>query len=218
MSIGGDAMGFHQEGNIAVYDLFDAEGQQVLHSVRRKKSTLGGGWVAFYKKRIRQLIVDCPNFATFKVYMMLASKQTYQKFVIITTTKLAELLNLNRSTVSESLTWLQNNGYLQRHKVDGVTGWLLNAKVTICGAVSKPSKEELWDLTERRNKIDQLDVEISKREALKAALDRMIRANINEEEYSDDEFDEVVADELQGDGTPSEQGVDDESEVVATPE
>lgn len=175
----------------AEYNLFDQRGNMTLHSKYKlpKQGKLGGGWVAFYKRSIRALIDECPNFSTMKVYMYIASKQTYQKCAIVKNTHIMKTLHMSSSTVFEALKWLRENDYLQRYEIDGNTGWLLNPSVTGCGGNSKKSKEKLWRLGIERRKAE-LEKSIEKRQALLETLDEMIMKTIQDED-DDEIFDDA---------------------------
>ena len=183
----------------AEYNLFDQKGNRTLHSQYKlpKQGKLGGGWVAFYKRSIRALLEECPNFSTMKVYMYIASKQTYQKCAIVKSTHIMKTLHMSSSTVFEALKWLRENDYLQRYEIDGNTGWLLNPSVTGCGGNSKKSKERLWRLGVERRKAE-LEKSIEKRQALLEALDAMIMKTIQEEDEDETLDDARMVDEETG--------------------
>lgn len=174
------------EAQYAEFNLFDAEGNQTLHSQYKlpKTGKLGGGWVAFYKRSIRNLIAECPNFSTMKVYLYIASKQTYQKCAIVKNAHIMKMLNMSSSTVHEALKWLRDHDFMQRYTIDGNTGWLLNPSVTGCGGNSKKSKERLWRLGIERRKAE-LEKDIEKRKALLESLDGMIMKVISDEDEED---------------------------------
>lgn len=174
------------EAQYAEFNLFDAEGNQTLHSQYKlpKTGKLGGGWVAFYKRSIRNLIAECPNFSTMKVYLYIASKQTYQKCAIVKNAHIMKTLNMSSSTVHEALKWLRDHDFMQRYTIDGNTGWLLNPSVTGCGGNSKKSKERLWRLGIERRKAE-LEKDIEKRKALLETLDGMIMQVISDEDEED---------------------------------
>lgn len=190
------------------YNLFDTEGNQTLHTVKRlpEKGKLGGGWVAFYKRSIRTLIDECPNFSTMKVYMYIASKQTYQKCAIAKPSHIMKVLGMSSSTVFESLKWLRDNDFLQRYEIDGNIGWLLNPSVTGCGGNTKKSKERLWRLGIERRKAE-LEQDIEKRKFLLEKLDSMIMKLVTE-----DDDDEII-EEVESDGRGSEEVQSDNREV-----
>lgn len=174
------------EAQYAEFNLFDAEGNQTLHSQYKlpKTGKLGGGWVAFYKRSIRNLIAECPNFSTMKVYLYIASKQTYQKCAIVKNAHIMKTLNMSSSTVHEALKWLRDHDFMQKYTIDGNTGWLLNPSVTGCGGNSKKSKERLWRLGIERRKAE-LEKDIEKRKALLETLDGMIMKVISDEDEDD---------------------------------
>ena len=194
------------EAQYAEFNLFDAEGNQTLHSQYKlpKIGKLGGGWVAFYKRSIRNLIAECPNFSTMKVYLYIASKQTYQKCAIVKNAHIMKTLNMSSSTVHESLKWLKNHDYMQKYTIDGNTGWLLNPSVTGCGGNSKKSKERLWRLGIERRKAE-LEKDIEKRKALLETLDGMIMKVISDED-EEDIIEEVQYGDADGDDDGNDNG------------
>ena len=190
----------------AEFNLFDSDGNQHVHNFYRlpKKSKLGGGWVAFYKKAIRALLQQAPNFSTLKVYMYMASKQTYQKCVMLTPTAIQQGLGLSSPSVALALKWLKDNDFVQMYKVDGNTGWLLNPSVTVCGGASKQSKKQLWNAGIERRKLE-LDKAIANREALLQQLDELINRYVTEDTDDTDANVEIELDEFQ-DNMGSETG------------
>lgn len=193
------------EAQYAEFNLFDAEGNQTLHSQYKlpKTGKLGGGWVAFYKRSIRNLIAECPNFSTMKVYLYIASKQTYQKCAIVKNAHIMKTLNMSSSTVHEALKWLRDHDFMQKYTIDGNTGWLLNPSVTGCGGNSKKSKERLWRLGIERRKAE-LEKDIEKRKALLETLDGMIMKVISDEDEED------IIEEVYYNGDGDEDNRDDE--------
>lgn len=173
------------------FNLFDEfTGEQQFHSIKRKKSNLGGGWVAFYKKALKKLVNDVPNLSTLRVYLLLATKQTYQKFVMTTQVQVQKELNMSNSTVYEALKWLKDNKYIQQHNVEGNIGYLLNADVTNCGGANKTKKKELWLLQEKRDEIIKLDEHIEKRQQILEKLDSLIMGLTTDPDADEEDEDE----------------------------
>ena len=139
---------------IQEFNLFDDyTGEHILRSVKKVKPKLGRGWMAFYKKALKTLIQRVPNLSTLKVYLHLASKQTYQMFVMTTYSQIQKDLKMSSSTVYEALKWLKENEYLQVHSVEGNTGFLLNSNVTTQGAQTRKTKAEIWSLTKQKAEV-----------------------------------------------------------------
>lgn len=176
---------------IQEFNLFEESGEQILHSVKRRKVTLGGGWMAFYKRALRKFNQDCPNLSTYKVYMHLASKQTYQKFVLIAPVAIEKDLNMAHKTVFDALKWLQTQGYIQKCELDGNIAWLLNPNVTTQGAKTRYSKQELWRMyRDRQSIMESIDLNVEERLKLCDELDKLIVKEISEGD-DDDELQDV---------------------------
>lgn len=177
-------------------NLFDEHtGQQELHVVKRRKPKLGRGWMAFYKKALKRLIKEVPNLSTLKVYLWLASKQTYQKFVMTTQKQIQLDLKMSNSTVYESIKWLRENKYLQSHDVEGNSAFLLNAQVTTCGATSMTKKRELWLLQEHKDELQRMDADIAKKQEALDKLNGFIAA-LTTSDDADTEDEEEINGEL----------------------
>lgn len=181
-----------QTGKVAYQEinLFDNAGNQIYSGLKKTNNkTLGSGWVAFYKKKIRQLINECPNLSTMKVYMWLASKQTLEALVMATPQGIIEATSMSRERVFSALKWLQDNDYIQKHQADGNIGWLLNPKVTVNGGEQKKRRSEIWDLYKKKEHA-QLEEDVEKRKTLIATLDSLIDERLVETNEEADEFDE----------------------------
>lgn len=142
--------------------------------------------MAFYKRAVRRLCNDAPNLATLKVYLYLASKQTYQKFVMVGRKALVKELNLHINTVVNALKWLKENQYLQEHEIDGNTGWLMNPNITTMGANMQKSKSELWHL-QKQKELAELERDIEVRQDMLATIDSLIAKNLIEGEFGEEE-------------------------------
>lgn len=169
------------------FNIWTPGGEQVLHRVSKMpKGKLGRGWVAIYKKAVRKLIIECPSYNTLRIYLFLASKQTYEKVVIVAAKTVIEALNINISSFTRGIKWLIEHEYIKPMVVDGVRGWILNPQVTVCGASSKNGKQRLWTLQKNKERA-QLEEDIEQRKKLIETLDQLIMENLTEEEDNDDE-------------------------------
>ena len=127
------------------YSLFDDQGRLISKTVR-KKAKLKGDWIVFYKQPLRKLIERTDiEPSILRIYFWLASKQTFENYVMVTRKKIAKDLNLSRNTVFKALKFLQNEGYLKIVDLDGNTGFLLNPVVTVKGAKQKFEKMTMWE-------------------------------------------------------------------------
>lgn len=185
----------------AVYDLFTGKGEQVLHTVKKKRVGLGQGWIAMYKRAIRRLINECEQLSTLKIYLFLASKQSYQKLIYITPKAIQDELGMAKKTVFTALRWLEKQGYIQRHIIDGNRAILMCPAQTICGTGTKPSKEKLWSYTEKLRAVEampaQLDEDIRKRRELLDAYEKLIKGVIR----LDDDVEQPTEEELANDNS-----------------
>lgn len=125
------------------FNLFEDDGKLVSSTISRRKK-LGGDWVAFYKGPLKSLAEADVPAATLRVYLWLASKQTFDKFVMTTPTAIANALGLTYESIRKSIRWLETNQYLQVHKIEGNNGYLLNPEKTTRGAKGNADKKLIW--------------------------------------------------------------------------
>lgn len=123
----------------------------MLSTTLTKKQRLRGDFVVFYKGQLQRLATEATELSTIKIYLFLASKQTFESYVMTTRKTIGEKLNLSYITVHRSINWLIDHGYLIEAKVEGNTGYLLNPDVTNRGPKNKEMKSKLWELALRRN-------------------------------------------------------------------
>lgn len=183
----------NMDGKTMEINLFDELGNQESHRTYQIKVKLGSGWVPFYKRALNKLIEDCPKFSILKVYLRLAARQTYQKFVVVTQSQIAKELSMKPTTVSEAIKWLKDNEYLQIHDVDGHRGYLLNANVTLCGTKNVEGKAEIWQLQKQKEAVEAMDIELEKKKRTIESLNRLLADKILDGEPEDDE-DEAFTD------------------------
>ena len=125
------------------YSLFTDDGE-LISTTLTKKPRLAGDWIVFYKGQLKKLAESNVEASTLRVYLWLASKQTFENYVMTTRSTIAEKLNLSKITVHRAINWLICNGYLIEAKVEGNVGYLLNPDITTKGAKNKAEKQTLW--------------------------------------------------------------------------
>lgn len=137
------------------FSQFNAKGELVSETVTARPRQLGGEWIVFYKKALKQLVMDCPALSVCRIYLYLASKQTFETFVIVTPAKIMADLQIARKTFYDGIKWLKENGYVQQHEHDGNIAWLLNPSKTTRGSGKQSVKNALWSLTNKAVAIGQ---------------------------------------------------------------
>lgn len=130
------------------YSLFTDDGE-LISTTLTKKPRLAGDWVVFYKGQLKKLAESNVEASTLRVYLWLASKQTFENYVMTTRKTIAEKLNLSKITVHRAINWLIENQYLIEAKVEGNVGYLLNPDVTTKGAKNKAERKGLWETIKR---------------------------------------------------------------------
>lgn len=142
------------------YNLFDDYGELISSTVRRKPR-LRGDWIVFYKKPLRKLAEEAPDLATVKIYLWLASKQTFEDYVMTTRKQISITLGFTRQTVAKAIAWLTAHHYLTEQDVEGNRGYLLNPDITVKGAGKKESVSKRWRMvfgTEEPNSQSEVTV------------------------------------------------------------
>ena len=129
---------------------YNAKGELVSDTVTSRPRQLGGEWIVFYKKALKQLVMECPALSVIRIYLYLASKQTFETFVIVTPAKIMSDLQIARKTYYDGMKWLKENGYVQQHEHDGNIAWLLNPTKTTRGRGQQSVKNSLWSITNKQ--------------------------------------------------------------------
>lgn len=143
---------------ISEYNLYDNTGKQSLHVVREKKSTLGKGWVAMYKKATRELVVRLQPLQL-KIFVYLCLKQSYELYVVITNKELAKQIGASYNRVLDGMRELESSGVLRRGRFDGLSLVVINPIYTVCGASTKGDRVELWAMMNRYYSLEQAAVQ-----------------------------------------------------------
>lgn len=134
-------------GVLRQISLFDSETGELLSSNQQLAgSRLKEGWIVVYKESLRKLMADCPNYATLRTYLYIATAQDYDTITMITTSYIAKETGMRYQTVWNSVKWLINNGYIKRAEIKGSTGFIVNPLVSTCGR--KNYDEKLKAFTE----------------------------------------------------------------------
>lgn len=132
-----------------VFSLFDNETGELI---ARNESVvnnykLGEDWIVMYQKRLRQLAETVPNLSTIKVYMYLASAQSFDNYIYTTTKQVSLDLDMTYKTTWLAVKWLEDNHYLRRVTPNGVPAFMLNPDVTTKGAKTLQAKKAAWSMT-----------------------------------------------------------------------
>ena len=143
---------------ITEYNLYDNMGKQMTHIVREKRSSLGKGWVAMYKKATRELVVRLQPLQL-KVFVYLCLKQSYELYVVITNKELAKQIGASYNRVLEAMKELERMNVVRRGRFDGLNLVVINPMFTVCGATTKGDRLELWSMMNRYYSLEQTAVQ-----------------------------------------------------------
>lgn len=129
------------------FTLFDDEGT-VIKSTTYSEEGLNAGWVVMYQRGILSLLNKCKELTKLKVFMFLASQQTFDSIVVTNMAFVARELKMSYKSAWLAVKWLEENKVLKRVVKNGVSGFLLNPKYTTCGRKSLKEKRALWKILE----------------------------------------------------------------------
>ncbi len=93
-----------------------------------------------YKEALRKLMADCPNYATLRTYLYIATAQDYDTVTFITTSYIAAETGMRYQTVWNAVKWLINNAYIKRASVGGSSGFIVNPLISTCGRKNYDNK------------------------------------------------------------------------------
>lgn len=151
------------------YNMYDNTGKQTLHVVKEKKSSLGKGWVAMYKRQTRELVLKLSPLQL-KVFVYLCLKQSYELYVVITNKELAKQLSASYNRLLTVMKELETMNVLRRGRFDGLSLIVINPIYTVCGAGTRGTRTELWSLMERYYSLEQAALNETNDEAQRQIL------------------------------------------------
>ena len=140
---------------------YNANGELLSDTVTSRPRRLEGEWIVFYKKPLKQLAISAPPLSVLRIYLYLASKQTFETYVIVTPAKIMSDLGMAKRTFYDGIKYLKENGYVQQHEHDGNIAWLLNPTLTTRGRGNNSVKNALWSLTNKSTLAGQKAAEVS---------------------------------------------------------
>ena len=140
---------------------YNAKGELLSDTVTSRPRRLEGEWIVFYKKPLKQLAISAPPLSVLRIYLYLASKQTFETYVIVTPAKSMADLGMAKRTFYDGIKYLKENGYVQQHEHDGNIAWLLNPTLTTRGRGNNSVKNALWTLTNKSTMVGQSAGDVS---------------------------------------------------------
>lgn len=140
---------------------YNRKGELISDTVTSKPRRLEGEWIVFYKKPLKQLAVDAPPLSILRIYLYLASKQTFETYVLVSPTKIMRDLGISKKTFYDGIKYLKENGYVQQHEHEGNIAWLLNPNLTTRGRGNNDVKNSLWTLTNKDATVGQSSKQVS---------------------------------------------------------
>ena len=153
------------------FSLYDEEtGELISRTTRKEIKKIEGDWIVFFAKPLTKLIEQTNESAIIRVYLWLASKQTFNDYVLVDRKTIYESLKISRMTCYRSIKWLVSNGYISEIFHDGNKGFFLNPNVTTKGSKNFKEKKNKWSFEILKKDIKETD------------------NNIFEVEINDDEF------------------------------
>lgn len=130
-------------GVLRQISLFDTETGELLSSNQQLAGNrLKEGWIVVYKEALRKLMTRCPNYATLRTYLYIATAQDYDTVTLITTRYIADETGMRYQTVWNAIKWLIQEGYIARASIKGSSGFIVNPVVSTCGKKNYDKKLE----------------------------------------------------------------------------
>lgn len=151
---------------IKQFSLYDEKtGELISRTTRKETKKIEGDWIVFFAKPLTKLIEQTNESAIIRVYLWLASKQTFNDYVLVNRKTIYESLKISRMTCYRSIKWLVNNGYILEITNDGNKGFFLNPNVTTKGNKNFKAKKNKWsfdilkkDIRETDNSIFEVEI------------------------------------------------------------
>ena len=156
---------------IKQFSLYDEKtGELISRTTRKEVKKIEGDWIVFFAKPLTKLIEQTNESAIIRVYLWLASKQTFNDYVLVTRKAIVDSLKISRMTCYRSIKWLVDNGYISEVTLNGNKGFFLNPNVTTKGSKNFKDKRNKWAFEILKKDIKETD------------------DNVFEVEIDDDEF------------------------------
>lgn len=173
-----------------VYSIYDDEGL-LIKSTSFNDEGLQGGWFVMYKDSILHLLNECKELTKLKVFMFLASRQTFDTLIVTNVTFISKSLKMSYKSAWLAVKWLEDNDYIKRVEIDGVHGFLINPSYTTCGRKSLKQKRMIWErsLSEVVNK-DTGEIVITSAPSIDSVVKNVFGEQCTIEEPSDDEVED----------------------------
>ena len=135
----------------------DVTGEFISSNEQKLGTKLKEGWIVVYKKALVKLLEECPNFATLKVYLRIASAQTYDTITYITTPYIAKTLGMTYQTAWNAVKWLIRNKYIKKSQnKTGANGFIVNPFVSTCGKHNFDEKANVFYGEEGHAEVDNI--------------------------------------------------------------
>jgi len=157
---------------IKQFSLYDEKtGELISRTTRKEIKRIEGDWIVFFAKPLAKLIEETNESAIIRVYLWLASKQTFNDYVLVDRKTIYETLKISRMTCYRSIKWLINKGYISEVTLDGNKGFFLNPNVTTKGSKNFKDKKNKWSFEILKKDIKETD-------------DSIFEVEINEDEFT----------------------------------
>ena len=154
------------------FSLYDEKtGELISRTTRKEIKRIEGDWIVFFTKPLAKLVEQTNESAIIRVYLWLASKQTFNDYVMTTRNAIVDSLKISRMTCYRAIKWLVNNGYISEVTLDGNKGFFLNPNVTTKGSKNFKDKRNKWSF------------EILKKD-IKETEDSTFEVEINDDEFT----------------------------------
>lgn len=141
-------------GTIQQFSLYDEKtGELISRTVKKKIRKIEGDWIVFFTKPLTKLIESTNESAIIRVYLWLASKQTFNDYVLVDRKTIYESLRISRMSCYKALKWLMKNNYVSEVKQDGIKGFFINPNVTTKGSKNFKEKKSKWSFEILKNQV-----------------------------------------------------------------
>lgn len=152
-------------GTIQQFSLYDeTTGELISKTTKKTIKRLVGDWIVFFAKPLAKLVESTNEAAIIRVYLWLASKQTFNDYVFVDRKTIYETLKISRMSCYKALKWLMKNEYISEVKQDGIKGFFINPNVTTKGSKNFKDKRNKWSFEILKEKVidngDELVLEV----------------------------------------------------------
>lgn len=128
---------------------YDANGDVIVDSVRKNRSQNGGGFVISYTTKMCDFLLETRQGSTVRLFLYLAHNQQYgtdgRTYGYRCSHKyLQQVLQLDRKSVYNALSYLKEKFLVLESRVDGATEFMVNPNYVTIGT-DKKARMRVWN-------------------------------------------------------------------------